>query len=357
MRSPFPRFRRRLLGAAACAVFGVAGLAIPAEAGPRLSLLTNLSLSGFPEAIAVTPDGSTAYVTTNGGTPNFLWVVNTAARTVVNILTVGNGRHSVAVAPNGRKAYVTNSGDGTISVIDTSNNVVSATLGPLGNTVESVAFNPSGTRAYASFTSGPNVNTAGVFVFDTATDTPVSSYLDQAALANRPGAEPPGGGLPLAINRNGTRVYLLSRSTATLDVFDTTTSSLVNRITLATRPVGLALSPDGKLAYVTGKASFQDVISVVDTTTGTLTRTIALGTPVRVGWGPVGIRLSADGASAYVTNFENNIVSAVDLISNTVSSSVALPDSPTGIALSPAGNRAYVTDMRGRAVSILALFQ
>ena len=44
-------------------------------------------------------------------------------------------------------AYITNNGGNTVSVIDTSNNTVTATV-PVGNGPLGVAVNPAGTRVY-----------------------------------------------------------------------------------------------------------------------------------------------------------------------------------------------------------------
>jgi YVTN family beta-propeller protein len=70
-----------------------------------------------PVEIAMTPDGHAAYVTNRGsGTVS---VIDTATDTVTATIRVHYGPNRVAVAPDGRYAYVTNGGSGTVSVIDT----------------------------------------------------------------------------------------------------------------------------------------------------------------------------------------------------------------------------------------------
>lgn len=78
---------------------------------------------------------------------NFLYVANSTDGTVSVInttndtvgatpITVGTNPTWVAVVPNGTKAYVTNNGSNNVSVINTANNTVSATVavgnGPKG---------------------------------------------------------------------------------------------------------------------------------------------------------------------------------------------------------------------------------
>jgi YVTN family beta-propeller protein len=84
--------------------------------------------------------------------PNFLGgnvsVIDTANNTVVATVTVGGGPAGVAVTPDGKNAYVANSFSSNVSVIDTSNTVV-ATVG-VGLTLLWVALTPDGKHAYVT---------------------------------------------------------------------------------------------------------------------------------------------------------------------------------------------------------------
>ncbi len=51
-----------------------------------------------------------------------------AQNTVTATITVGSEPRGVAVTPNGAYAYVTNEGSGTVSVISTATNTVTATI-------------------------------------------------------------------------------------------------------------------------------------------------------------------------------------------------------------------------------------
>src|SRR5437899_1497939 len=62
-----------------------------------------------PIAIAITPDGTRAYVTSNGS--NTVTVIDTATNTVVATVTVGQGPlRGVAITPDGAGADVTDQG-------------------------------------------------------------------------------------------------------------------------------------------------------------------------------------------------------------------------------------------------------
>ncbi len=88
---------------------------------------------------------------------NNVSVIDTSNNSVVATLAVGRSPQGIAVNPSGTRVYVTNSGsnpdstivDGTVSVIDIGNNSVVATV-TVGNTPQGIAVNPSGTRVYVA---------------------------------------------------------------------------------------------------------------------------------------------------------------------------------------------------------------
>ena len=72
-----------------------------------------------PYAVAVTPDGKTAYVTNySDGT---VIPISTATNTAPPIRT-GQGPSYIAITPYGKTAYVSNQGSGTVTPIDTATN-------------------------------------------------------------------------------------------------------------------------------------------------------------------------------------------------------------------------------------------
>ena len=104
-----------------------------------------IDVADNPVAVAVTPDGSTAYVVHRdfSGTVS---VVNTGTNTVIDTITVGdgpNGLNSVAISPDGATAYVANFSDNTVVVIDTATNTVIDTI-TVGVNPREVAVRPDG---------------------------------------------------------------------------------------------------------------------------------------------------------------------------------------------------------------------
>jgi len=103
-----------------------------------------------------------AYVANSGD--KSISVIDTTNNSVVATITtdVGIGPQGVAVNAAANRVYLTNTGSNTVSVIDTASNTVVATI-PVGTLPQGVAVNPATNRAYIT-TSGNSaltvINTA-----------------------------------------------------------------------------------------------------------------------------------------------------------------------------------------------------
>ena len=87
------------------------------QRGAQYDVTETITVGTSPDGVAVSPDGTTAYVTNIGS--NNVSVINTTTNTVTSTITgLGNGPYGVAFSPDGTKAYVTNFVDGTVSVIE-----------------------------------------------------------------------------------------------------------------------------------------------------------------------------------------------------------------------------------------------
>ncbi|MDV6278311.1 YncE family protein [Rhodococcus erythropolis] len=95
---------------------------------PQRSIGVNSGPDCFPQAtvpvpvganpfgVAITPNGTRAYVANGGG--NSVSVIDTATNTMIgNPIPIGTNPRGIAITPNGTRAYVTNGGDNTMSVI------------------------------------------------------------------------------------------------------------------------------------------------------------------------------------------------------------------------------------------------
>ena len=87
-------------------------------------------------------------------------------------------------------------------------------------------------------------------------------------------------------------------------------------------------TPDGAYVYVANQgtdAEPNDTVSVIDTATGEVVKTITTG------GGAHGVSASADGAYVFVTNIADDSVSIIDVASQNVVRTVPVGDRPNGI--------------------------
>ncbi len=129
---------------------------------------------------------------------------------------------AVAITPNGRYVYVSNSVSTSISVIDTSNYMVVDTIF-VSPDPSALAITPNGSYLY-------ELNMGSVGVFDTSTNLPFTGIN----ITNTSG---------VAINPDGTLAYVTSSSNNNISVIDTSTYRVVQTITGSglNGPFGIAI--------------------------------------------------------------------------------------------------------------------
>ncbi|WP_197040267.1 YncE family protein [Mycobacterium sp. URHB0044] len=318
----------------------------------QTSLNAPTTVGTNPSALALS--GNYAYLANQGS--NTVSVIDTrtgqlvdtnlATPTVVDPITVGTSPAAVVATSNG-KVYVANSGSGTVSVISTSTNKVTKTI-QVGSSPQGLAVSPDGSKVYVA-----NSGSGTVSVISTSSDAlvdvnPVTWWaVDSIAV----GSSPTG----LAVSPDGSRLYVANKGSGTVSVINTASYGVTNTITAGTQPTSLAVSPDNKSVYATNTGS--STVTVIDATNAA-TNAYTVRKTVAVGTSPSSVKFSPDGSLAYVAN-GNDSISVIDTRSTTVTRTLAIdPAAETGghsIALSADGNTIYVTDAVDRNVRVLKL--
>ena len=105
-------------------------------------------------------------------------------------------------------------------------------------------------------------------------------------------------------------------------------------ITVGPMPTAIAITPDGKTAYVANEGS--NTVTPITIATGTA------GTPITVGSQPDAIAITPDGKTAYVDNEGSNTVTPITVATGTAGTPITVGLAPEGIAITPDGTTAYV---------------
>ncbi len=281
------------------------GIAIPTAGGfalvankgsntvSRIDLATStvtatIPVPGNPTAIAILPDGTKAYAvqSTNcpppvlptptptpiGPTPMptigpdptptpippcTVAVIDTASNAVTGNITVGHNPFAIAVSPSGGFVYVTNRDDDTISLIDTTTDLVIDEL-DAGDTPEGVF-----------------VGNGEVYVTNDATES-VSVYreIDFQPIATLPtGAGP----LSVAVSPDGKSAIVGNDDAGTVTILDAGVHTVRGTSTVGSNPAGIAITPDSTKAVVANNTGGSISIVPLD---GTAPSNIAvLGSP------------------------------------------------------------------------------
>jgi YVTN family beta-propeller protein len=119
-------------------------------------------------------------------------------------------------------------------------------------------------------------------------------------------------------------------------------------------PIGIAITPDGKTAYVAQNGS--NTVAPIDLATNTAGTDIVLAGSAS---GPYAVAITPDGGTAYTTNQNSNDVSPINLATNTAETAIVYPSGTAifvfGTAIIPDGKTGYVANLNSNNVTPIDL--
>ncbi len=275
-----------------------------------------IAVSGEPVAMAIAPDGKTAYIASgasNGGalptSDQSMIPIDLATGTPGKPINLQWPPDEIVITPDGKTAYISN---GFPSTTLTPVDLATGTPGkPVKLSVEpeAIAMAPEGKTAYITTQTDtgnpPNMRAAYKFVpIDLAT-----YKLGKAVkLSGQPGA--------FAIAPDGKAAYVTSFSSGTVTPINLKTDRAGKPIKVSGKPpaaafygnpMAIAIAPDGKTAYVANGAS--------STVTPINLKTDRAGKPIKISGklGADAIAITPDGSAAYVANQPSSTVTPIDL--------------------------------------------
>jgi YVTN family beta-propeller protein len=225
---------------------------------------------------------------------------------------------------------VSNNHENDVSVIDTANNAVIATI-PVQSSPFGLVFTPDGTQVYVV-----NGSSNTVSIVDTASRTVVATVPV--------GVSPVG--VAMALTSNGTFAYVTNSISNTVSVITVGNAQVTQTIPVGSGPRWVAVAPNSSLAYVENANS--NNVSVISVASNTVTSTIA------VGLAPFGAAFSPDSSLGYVANSASNTLSVIATASSNIVSTVTGFNDPVHVAVTSDGSSVYVTNLNANTVSVVA---
>jgi YVTN family beta-propeller protein len=240
-------------------------------------------------------------------------------------------------------------------------NVVNSTTGSVTKSIldpSNIAFmtgivpSPDGKRLYGVGQRNDGSGGFNIVVFSTASNTVIDNYSLDICLGNP------------AISPDGKKLYVVNTCKKLLYIVDVDTrANQALPIAIgSTSPQGLGvtkLSPDGRFLYLlaTGSCYICDVgtVWVFDVANGRFT------TQIPAGPGPLGIAVNPSGKTAYITNYNapgaspnyGNTVTILNLESSQRIGTYTVGKGPVDIAITPDGKKVYVSNRADATVSVI----
>ncbi|HLJ59385.1 MAG TPA: cupredoxin domain-containing protein [bacterium] len=270
-------------------------------------MLKTIKVPAGPEAVVLTPDGRTVYVSSEDATD--LSVIDTDTDQVAKTLPLGESPQGMALSRDARTLLVAVFGTNKVDVVDTSTLRVTAQFTvakPHG-----VALSPDGRTAYVGAQDAPNNN--AIVVLDVAGRRVVATL----ALDKTPRG--------LTVSPDGKSMYFSLAGSDAIQVLDTATNRIATQITVGAVPHQIAFTPDRKYALVIVQGINQ--LAIIDVASRQVIKDVA------VGKFPHWVGLTSDGALAYVTNEGANTVSVVDMAKQQVVATIPVGNAPRKITL------------------------
>jgi YVTN family beta-propeller protein len=275
-------------------------------------------------------EAALAYITNSGdGTVS---VIDTTNNTVVNTIPVGRKPFGVAVTPDDSKVYIANSGDNTVSVIDTATNTVTGSPIAVGTDPVGVAVTPDGKTVYVT-----NQGDGTVSVINTTTDTVIGSAIDVGCTIANCGRKTTNIPTGIAVTPDGSKVYVGNLGAPGYASVIATASNTVTTINTKKVTTGVAVTPDGSKVYL---GSLNGAVLAIEVATNS----VGHGSTIGVGSGSEGVAVTPDGSKVYVADSAVGTVSVINTGTNKVIGSIAVGSDPQGVSVTSDGSKVYVAN-------------
>ena len=274
---------------------------------------TQIAMPQTPGPIAISPDGSTAYV--GGRFTDTLTPVDLADNSVLPTIELNDQQSvdQIAITPDGRFAYVV---DGGVSESITPVNLVTRTVGTpinVGALPVGITLTPDGRFALVAIDGGSANSVAEVNLSSNTVEKTFVVGRDPYAIAVTP---------------DGSRAYVTNAGSDSVSPINLTSGQVDAPIAVGRTPEGIAITPDGKSAFVVNAGANYpgpNTASRLALSSNTVTSTVTIAPFSST------ITIPGNGTTAYVIS-GTGTVTPINTLGNTVGQSVSFGSPADGVA-------------------------
>ncbi len=282
-----------------------------------------IKVGSYPDAIAIAPDGLTAYVANY--TANTVTPIDLATDKPEKPISAGIGPADIAIAPDGKTAYVTDDGSATVlgdtvTPIDLKTNKAEAPI-TVGQGPQGIVITPDGSTAYVA-DAGAIVTGQSGGVGNTV--TPIDLATHAAGKPITVGNGPTG----IAVSPDGTQVFVTN-----LD------SGSVSPITVASNAAGAPITVPGgpvAIAVAAGSAWVVDTPSTASAGDNVVPIAVAsdtAGSPISVAKGAQDIAITPNQKTAWVACLNADQLVPIDLATSKAGTPIRVVGGPFALAI------------------------
>jgi YVTN family beta-propeller protein len=213
-----------------------------------------------PHGLAITKDGRWVLSAVFG--TGMVAFIDTTTNQVAGQAAVANP-HNIAISPDGTMAYVASQAPNAaaLAILDLGKKAVTGSV-PLDKVPRALDMSPDGKQLFFTLAGSDSVQ-----VLDTATNK-ITTQIAVGASPHHP-----------RFTADGKEALVVAQGPGELDILDPAADSQTATVKVGKMPHWIALTPDGHTAYVTNEGS--NDVSVVDLATNKVTATIPVGNAPR----------------------------------------------------------------------------
>jgi len=287
---------------------------------------TSVEIADGTNAIIVTADGATAFVTNEYTKPHpgSVTRINLATGEVGTSISVGSEPVDIEFVPQTGEtwAWVANYGDQTVTTVNLATGEVGQTIAVPEAGPNTVAFTPDGSTCYVA-NWGTNALAGNTVTLVEVTEGGASgTVLSSITVGDNPNW--------VAITRDGATAYVANKGSNSVTPIDVSTNTAGAAIPMPGPPIQIEISPDGTRAYIAiaGSSPGPEIDAVVPmdltATPGRVLPTIALASGSQPHW----IAFTPDGTTAYVVGNGNSTLTPITVASGTPGTSIHVSTDP-----------------------------